>query len=567
MRATATRPEMDAAVQAVAARRNVWAALGIDERLAILDRLRADVAALGHRWVAECLAAKGLSADSPYAAEEWELGPFAVLRHLRVLRHVLADVAAYGIPRLPAPIVDPSAGRLSVRVFPQTLYDRLFFGGLTVDVWQQAGTAAGDLYALPYQDGRGEPPPAGKVALVLGTGNYLSGGVGDVLEQLFVGGQGVVFKPSPVNAGQAHLVEEGLRALIEPGFLRLVYGGAAEGTYLCQHPGIDEIHLTGSAATFEAIVFGAGPAGAAGKVDRAPLLRKRVSAELGSVSPLIVVPGPWSAADVAYQTQQAATSVVHNAGCNCNATRVIVQRAGWDQRDQFLAGLRRWLAAAPLRPAFYPGTGQRWQTFTAAHPEGERFGKPAAGQLPWALLAGLDPAARDEVCFTTEAFCGVVAETALAAGSVPAFLEAAVEFANARLWGNLCATILVHPRSLQDPATAAALERAIADLRYGTVAVNVWAAASYLTFLAPWGAFPGNSADDIQSGRGFVHNSLRFAHPEKSVLRAPFRIRPRPVWFLSRGRQAAQVFRRLADCEAAPSPWKVPAILGAALSP
>jgi len=52
--------------------------------------------------------------------------------------------------------------------------------------------------------------------------------------------------------------------------------------------------------------------------------------------------------------------------------------------------------------------------------------------------------------------------------------------------------------------------------------VNCWAALLYALASPVWGAYPGNSLKDIQSGRGFVHNSYLLDHPEKSVVRAPF---------------------------------------------
>ena len=85
----------------------------------------------------------------------------------------------------------------------------------------------------------------------------------DLLYKLFVNNQVVLLKPNMVNAYLGPLIEESFQALIAPGYLRVVYGGAEEGSYLCQHPDIDEIHITGSDKTFDAILFGA--VGAPGK--------------------------------------------------------------------------------------------------------------------------------------------------------------------------------------------------------------------------------------------------------------------------------------------------------------
>ncbi len=80
-----------------------------------------------------------------------------------------------------------------------------------------------------------------------------------------------------------------------------------------------------------------------------------------------------------------------------------------------------------------------------------------------------------------------------------------------------------------------------------------------------WGAFPGHPIENIESGNGTVHNSLMFAHPQKSILRAPFRGTPTPTWFASEYGKASKVFPKLVKFEAAPSPFKVPGLMFSAL--
>jgi hypothetical protein len=89
--------------------------------------------------------------------------------------------------------------------------------------------------------------------------------------------------------------------------------------------------------------------------------------------------------------------------------------------------------------------------------------------------------------------------------------------------------IFVHPKT--EKAHAEAVDKAIADLRYGGVGVNTWAGVIYGFVSTTWGAFPGHGPEDIVSGRGVVHNTYLLDHPQKSVVRAPFRINPKPVWF------------------------------------
>lgn len=54
-------------------------------------------------------------------------------------------------------------------------------------------------------------------------------------------------------------VRRAFAPLVEAGFFEVVYGGAEVGTFLTHHPTIESIHLTGSAATFDAVVWGKQP--------------------------------------------------------------------------------------------------------------------------------------------------------------------------------------------------------------------------------------------------------------------------------------------------------------------
>ena len=127
------------------------------------------------------------------------------------------------------------------------------------------------------------------------------------------------------------------------------------------------------------------------------------------------------------------------------------------------------------------------------------------------------------------------------------FLDAAVTHANEKLVGTLGANVLI------DPVTRDALgdgfEHYIADLRYGDIAINAWTAFAFLTPTLTWGAFPGGTVADVQSGIGVVHNALLLDRVERSVVRGPFRpfprsatalfgpgrfsLLPKPPWFVT----------------------------------
>jgi hypothetical protein len=557
--APSSRPEIDSAVADLASARAGWPQVTPEERVVLLKRLLRDTLAVADNWVSASLEAKGIAPDSRTVGEEWVSGPFCILRNIRLLRDAVAQIAAHGRPRIPGPVWTRGDGRVVASVFPLSIWDRLFYAGVMGEIWMQPGVEADGLthtQAVAYR----RPRDDGRIVLVLGAGNVSSIGPMDALYKLFVENSVVVYKAHPVNAYLGPFMQEAFRCLVEASVLRIVYGGAEEGEYLCGHPGVDEIHITGSDKTYEAIVYGSGAEGEQRKAARQPAIRKRVTAELGSVSPVIVVPGPWTAGDIRYQAANLVSSLANNAGFNCNATRVIVQQAAWPQRRALLDAVRGLMAKVPTRLAYYPGAGGRDAQFRAAHPEAERFGQAATKELPWTLVANLDARREDEVCFTTEAFCGLFGEVGLWSDSVPEFLNRAVRFCNERLWGTLNATILVHPRSLRDPATREAVEWAVGSLRYGSVSINHWAAISYALGVTTWGAFPGHPPHDIQSGSGVVHNTLMFLRPEKSVVRAPFRVRPAPPWFVT-NRMAHKLGPKLARFEARPSLLKALGIL------
>lgn len=560
-----SREAMDAVVRDLQAHRSAWTQVSVRDRISLLEELIRTFLPVSERWAEAAIEAEGIDPTHPSSAEEALVGPYFVIRNLRLLRKALWDIEVHGRPRIPGSVRTRPDGQVTARVFPYDVWDQVFYTGVTADVWMEPGVTAETLsetMAVAYH----ARERRGGVALVLGGGNVSSIGPMDVLYKLFVEDLVVAFKTHPANVYLGPLVEEGFKPLIDRGFLRVVYGGAEEGAYLAAHPGVDELHITGSDRTYDAIVFGTGEEGRGRKERDEPVVDKRFTSELGNVSPVIVVPGPegsWSETDLAYHAENLATMLTNNAGFNCNASRVIVQHASSPQREPLLAALREALGKVPTRKAWYPGAADRYDAFLKAHPEAERFGERRAEHLPWALIPGVSPENRDDICFRTEAFCGVCAETPLPAlpGDTPAeFLDRAVDFCNDQVWGTLNVTIIVHPSSLRDPAVKEALDRAVANLRYGTVAINHWAAAGFGLVVTPWGAFPGHTRRDIQSGVGMVHNILMFDRAQKTVIHAPFRVWPKPVWFASH-KTAHRITPKLVHFEADPSWVKLPGIL------
>src|SRR5205085_291310 len=97
-----------------------------------------------------------------------------------------------------------------------------------------------------------------------------------------------------------------------------------------------EVHITGSDRTHDFMVWGPpGPEREARKKRNDPVLKKTITSELGNISPVIVVPGPYSEAELGYQGANVAGMVINNASFNCNSAKLLVTQKSWDKRGQF----------------------------------------------------------------------------------------------------------------------------------------------------------------------------------------------------------------------------------------
>jgi hypothetical protein len=556
-----SRSTLDAALGRLKEAAPGWARAVPAARIALARSLLAGTARTAERAVEAACAAKGIGFDTPQAGEEWLSGPYVTARLLRQLVRFMSRLARNGNTPV-GPLSETVDGRLAVRVFPATKQDALLFMGVRAEVHLEAGVDEATLHATRARFYK-EPDHEGRLCLVLGAGNINSIPPTDVATKLFNEGKVCVLKMNPVNAYLGPILEDAFAEAIRRNLLAIVYGGAEEGSYLAQHPAVDEVHITGSDRTHDAIVWGPpGPERAARMARNEPLLRKEISSELGNVSPVLVVPGPWDGGTLGAQAESVAGMVTHNASFNCNAAKMIVTGRGWRHRDAFLAGVEHFMALAPARKAWYPGAQERYRQLTEGRPLLRTVGQ-GEGTLPWTIVSGLDAMARDPA-FVTEPFCSIVSETSVGSDDPVEFLEKAVEFANGSLWGTLAAHVVVHPKTLADPTTGPAVERAIRRLRYGCVGVNCWAGYGFAFGTTPWGAYPGSTLTDIQSGRGFVHNTLMLERIEKCVVRHPVRTYPKPPYYPSH-RTAHVLGRRLTHLEGSGHWRELPGIVAAAV--
>ena len=319
--------------------------------------------------------------------------------------------------------------------------------------------------AAAYRD----PEAHRGVSLVLGAGNVGSLGPNDVLHRLFVEGKVVVLKANPVNDYLVEHWERALRALIDEGVLRIVRGGAAAGRHLVEHSLVDDVHVTGSDKTYEAIVFGPGEEGARRKAAGVRLVTKPVTAELGCVSPVdrrprpVVREGPLLPGGPRRDDarEQRRVQLPHAAGAR--DLEALAAARGVPQRARVRA-----LGDPDATPRTTRAPRERHAALPAAHPDARaarqrrrrsapldraarhrRAGPPATSRSTWRRSAASWPRRRSTRSRPTSSSTrpSSCATTWSGARSPP--------------------TVLAHPTELADPLVGGRIDAAIASLRYG----------------------------------------------------------------------------------------------------
>jgi len=546
--------ELEQALAVLRERATPFARAPLADKVAWLREISGRFRELAPRMVAAACEAKGVQWGTPLEGEEWLAALLPIIRNLKQLAESLDQVRRSGAPSLDSGRVSYTAhGRVAIEMTPHEWYDGLFYAPFRSKTWLSPHVDATELAQVQAGFYK-RREPEGRVALVLGAGNVASIPVLDVIYKSFVEGAVCVLKMSPVNSYLGPTFELALAPLIARGYLRIVYGGAEVGAHLAAHPAVDELHITGSLETHDRIVWGApGAERTERKKQGVPLFAKPVTSELGNISPVLLVPGKYSDAELSAMARGIAGMVVQNASFNCAAAKMLITPRGFGQREALLSRLKAELAKVPPRNAYYPGAAARYASLTkdAAHVTG--IGDAGPGQLPWTLITDLDPRS-SAAQFSVEPFCSILSEVSVGSADPLEFLASATEFANERLWGTLNAMLYVPPDCERDPAISKALEHAIGELRYGTVGVNQWPSAAYVLTTAPWGGHPGATLADAQSGLGWVHNCLMFDATaiEKTVQRGPLRAFPVPPYFPGH-RSLHLLGRAMLDFEAAPS--------------
>ena len=419
-----------------------WAALPLAEKVAMLEALPRKALDLAPQMVAAAADAKGIAPSSTWTAEEWSVGVWvfihAVNTQLLVLKRILAgrnrSTATRYIPGPTAKLSSMSSRSPGTTVSCSTaIAPRLAEASVSAE---QARNDAATTYRGPTRG------PA-EVCLVLAAGNLGTITTLDVIDQLYVRGNVCAVKMHPVNDYLGPFYEQIFSEFISRGWLRFLYGGADAGAYLAHHRKVDTVHMTGSAATYDAIVWGTDDRAAARRADDAPLLDKPISAELGGVSPLVrgtrgldrcrrEVPGRTHSDN---QTHQLWPQLQCHTGSR-RATGLATDRKSSSPK------FARSFAMPSHGPRTTPHTAER----TAKACAGMAGTEFLAGDNSRALIPNVEPGSVVSI-LTDEVFAGVLGVVRLPVRRQSSSSDNAVEFANEALPGTLGAVVAINPKT------------------------------------------------------------------------------------------------------------------------
>ena len=495
----------------------------------MLEETISNIKEVSFFWATICSDNKGTT-KTPAEGEEWLGGPFASVLATQYYIKSLTNDDDLSEKKY-------NSEENSYKVFPNNFIERITFPFIDAKVIFNKSMSFDDINKYRGFSKRYDIDPS--ITLVLGAGNFSSIPYLDVLYHLITRKSVILLKLNPVNEYLKPVFEKVFQNFIERGYIIVTTGNIDESKYMANHPGINHIHLTGSDKTFEDIVYGRELTEKERKSKSlSKINNKPITSELGNVTPIIIHPGKWSTSDIKYQARKIVTAKLNNNGFNCIAAQVVVLPDGWGQTETLIKFVKHYMSKAKERKAYYPDSIERL----------EKLEKDKGYERVNALSCVTPHLTREIKAYSKfeieEVWSSTIYFKKIEYTSVEDFANKAIDYCNDELWGNLGVSVIIkdHDRKFNKHITNLYVDK----LNYGTVAINEWAAIGYIIPQLPWGGFPGNRDNDIQSGQSVVHNSMLFESPLKGVVNTKFRISRiiDPPWFVT-NKKARRLFKNL----------------------
>ena len=506
--------------------------------ISMLEQTVDNIKTISYYWASLSSEKKGHLTKSK-EGEEWIGGPFSCIYALQYFIDYLQNDDGLDVTKF-----DESTK--SYKVFPTKNIEKLLFPFLEGEIrfgknlnFNQINEYRG--FANRFNNNKP------KITLILGAGNVSSIPVLDALFHMIAHKSVIYIKLNPVNDYLLPIFTQVFEPFISRGFMVITEGDMEASKYLTEHEGFQQTHLTGSNYTYENIVYGRTLSDKERSLKTLPKINKKpITTELGNVTPIIVHPGNWSRAEIRHQAKKIVTAKLNNSGFNCIAAQVIVLPMHWKHTDKLKRDIKYYLKKVGDTTSYYPGANENLNDLLQS--ENYEQINNLSCSTPF-LVSDLDlekEYANKEVWSTALYFHELPYST------YENFCSNAVDYVNNHLWGNLGVTVLI--KNHKKKTNQGILNTYIEELKYGTVAINEWSALGFVIPTLPWGGYPGNKDNDIQSGQGYVHNALLFESPQKGIVYSRFRLSPLidPPWFVT-NKKAHRIFRHLTYYQATKS--------------
>ena len=495
----------------------------------MLEETISNIKEVSYFWATICSDNKGTT-KTPAEGEEWLGGPFAsVLATQYYIKSLIND----------DDLVEGNFNNSenSYKVFPNNFIERITFPFINAKVYFNKSMSFEDINKFRGFSKRYDIEPS--ITLVLGAGNFSSIPYLDVLYHLITRRSVILLKLNPVNEYLKPVFEKVFKNFIERGYIIVTNGNINESKYMATHPGINHIHLTGSDKTYEDIVYGRELTGNERSIKTLSKINsKPITSELGNVTPIIIHPGKWSTSDIKYQARKIVTGKLNNNGFNCIAAQVVVLPDGWGHTETLIKYVKYYMNKAKDRKAYYPDSIERLT----------KLEKDKSYERVNSLSCTTPHLTREIKAYNKyeldEVWSSTIYFRKIAYSNAEDYVKKSIDYCNNELWGNLGVSVIIknHNNKFNKHITNSYIE----NLKYGTIAINEWAAIGYIIPQLPWGGFPGNKDNDIQSGQSVVHNSMLFESPLKGIVETKFRISRLidPPWFIT-NRKSRRLFMNL----------------------
>ena len=503
--------------------------LSDEELITLLEKTIQNIQGIAYFW-ATLSAEKKQILQKHKEGEEWLGGPFvSILTTQYYIDYLKGD----------SPLTEEKYNQdtNSYKVFPNKFIESLTFPLLKAEIRFNKNMSFKQIEEFRGFNRR--IGPTDNVTLVLGAGNVSSIPFLDTLFHLVAKRSAILLKLNPVNDYLLPVFEKVFAEFIDRGFISVVNGNLDTSRYLTKHRSIDSIHLTGSNYTYENIVYDRQLTDKERSLSTITKTNKKpIFSELGNVTPIIIHPGKWTNSELKFQARKIATAKLNNSGFNCIAAQVIVLPKGWRSTEKLKKYIKFYLNKIGDTTSYYPGANESLANLQTN--ENYELVNESSCSTPF-MTANLDA---DEKYSSSEVWNTTLYFKELEYSDNESFTDISINYVNNELWGNLGVSVLI--KGSKKNKNKRIVNKYKNDLNYGTVAINEWSAIAFIIPTMPWGGYPGNKDNDIQSGQGYVHNAYFFESPLKGIVETNFRFSRfiDPPWFVN-NKKAHRLFKNL----------------------